>query len=80
MPGVSLPPVLTQGVRKKKDFHSGPALTAITSAINVTHAPFDNVLLRYSLNMATDKRAFSDFFFGSTPSKSLVPPSKSGVL
>ena len=69
-----MPPILTPTVRGKKDFHSRAALTAIFSAVSVTHAPFDNVLLRYALNMATDKRAFSDFFFGSAPSKSLAPP------
>ena len=73
-PGVSLPPFFINAVRGKKDFHHRPAFSSIVSAINTKRAPFDNVLFRYALNMATDKTAFSNFFFGSTPSKGLVPP------
>src|SRR5581483_6436978 len=37
--------------------------------------PFDNVLVRYAFNMATDKSAVANVFgFGRVPARTLVPP------
>src|SRR5262249_9850060 len=43
--------------------------------VSTRRAPFDNVLLRYAMNMATDKRALTDFLGpGYTPARSLIAP------
>jgi len=43
--------------------------------INTKKPPFDNVLLRYALNMATDKKAITHFVgAGRVPALNFVPP------
>ena len=43
-------------------------------AINTAQAPLNNVLIRYALNMATDKHAIAAFVgAGRTPALSFVP-------
>ena len=73
-PSAGFPPVFIPSLRGKKDFHGGTALGGIGSSINTSRAPFDNVLLRYALNTATDKTAFSGLSYGSVPSRTVVPP------
>ena len=73
-PAAGFPPVFIPLLRGKKDFHGATALGGIASSISATRPPFDNILLRYALNAATDKTAFSGLSYGSTPSKTIVPP------
>ncbi len=62
-------------LRQKADFHITPAFTSYYYLLNTTKPPFDNVLLRYALNMATDKKAITDFLSaGQIPALNLVPP------
>jgi ABC-type oligopeptide transport system substrate-binding subunit len=62
-------------LRSKADFHVAPAFTSYYYTINTKKPPFDNVLLRYALNMATDKKAITDFLgAGQIPALSIVPP------
>ena len=43
--------------------------------INTSRPPFDDVRVRYALNMATPKRVVADFIAGGrTPAANLVPP------
>ena len=53
--GAYMAPQLVRALRDKRDFRSVPILERHDFGINVQRAPFDNVLLRYALNMATDK-------------------------
>jgi oligopeptide transport system substrate-binding protein len=62
-------------LRKKKDLNSLPVLDSLYYAINTKKPPFDNVLLRYALNMATDKKAIVQALAGGdTPAIGYVPP------
>jgi ABC-type oligopeptide transport system substrate-binding subunit len=61
--------------RDKSDFHITPSLGTYFYLINTKKPPFDNLLLRYALNMATDKEAITSFLAaGQTPATTLVPP------
>ncbi|HWP43541.1 MAG TPA: peptide ABC transporter substrate-binding protein [Blastocatellia bacterium] len=61
--------------RDKRDFHITPSLGTYFYLINTKKPPFDNLLLRYALNMATDKEAITEFLgAGQTPAATLVPP------
>jgi oligopeptide transport system substrate-binding protein len=65
-------PILRRGV---KDFHMTAAFTSYFYLINTKKPPFDNVALRYALNMATDKDALTEFLgAGQIPALNLVPP------
>jgi oligopeptide transport system substrate-binding protein len=62
-------------LRRKADFHATSALTTTYLRFNTTRPPFDNVLFRYALNMATDKQAIADFLGGGElPAINTVPP------
>ena len=75
MPGFRFPPIFTPVVAHKKDFHAHPAFGTVSPTISTRRPPFDRVLLRYALNMATEKQAFCDFLGGGrVPAYSLVPP------
>jgi oligopeptide transport system substrate-binding protein len=59
------------------DAYSVPAFFHILPGINVRKPPLDNLLLRYVLNMATDKKQIAAVFgAGRTPARSFVPPLK----
>jgi ABC-type transport system substrate-binding protein len=74
-PGLSLPPVYTPVLRRRKDYHTTTGFGTIFPCVNIRRAPFDNILLRYALNMAIDKKAVTDFFGpGFLPARSMVPP------
>jgi ABC-type transport system substrate-binding protein len=67
--------MLIPALRHSKDFHSGPALRSLYYSINSTKPPLDNVLVRYALNMATDKQALVEFLgAGQIPALNVVPP------
>jgi len=62
-------------LREKKDFLIAPAFDAYLPRINTKRPPFDNVLVRYALNMSIDKKALTDFLgSGELPGRGVVPP------
>jgi ABC-type oligopeptide transport system substrate-binding subunit len=76
MSGNAIPqPFIEVLKRGKKDFHITPSLGSYFYLINTRKPPFDNPVVRYALNMATDKRAITEFLAaGQIPGISLVPP------
>ncbi len=71
----AVPQTFINYLRKRADFHITPSLGSYYYLINTKKPPFDNVLLRYALNMATDKKAITDFTAaGQIPAHNLVPP------
>lgn len=68
----TLPEALAPALFHKKDFHSDPALAILAYSINVHHPPFDNVLVRYALNMSIDKAAIAAYR-NAEPLKLLTP-------
>jgi oligopeptide transport system substrate-binding protein len=75
MEGRVLPLQLTPLMRGTPALHVRPALACHNWRIDTTHAPLDNVLLRYALNMATEKQATAEFLgMGQAPALSRVPP------
>jgi ABC-type oligopeptide transport system substrate-binding subunit len=77
MSGASLPPLLAGAVERKADAYSAPAFFHILPVFNPKRPPFDNVLLRYALNMAIDKKQIvAPFGRGRAPAQTLVPPLK----
>jgi ABC-type oligopeptide transport system substrate-binding subunit len=75
VPGKLVPPIVIPSLQRKKDFHTAPAFWCMFYAINIRVAPFNNVLVRYALNMATDKRGIASFMeAGRMPASSLMPP------
>jgi ABC-type oligopeptide transport system substrate-binding subunit len=62
-------------LQKKKDLHRLAVLDSLWYAINTKKPPFNNLLLRYALNMATDKEAIAKALGrGDTPAFGYVPP------
>jgi ABC-type oligopeptide transport system substrate-binding subunit len=75
MPGFNFPPLFTPVLGRKKDFHTEPCFGTVAHTISAQKPPFDNVLLRYALNMATEKRPLTDVLgAGRAPALTLVPP------
>jgi oligopeptide transport system substrate-binding protein len=75
MPGERLSALLQPLLEGHRDFHVTPAFFVIFYCFNIHKPPFDNVLLRYALNMATDKEAIAHCFgAGRTPARNIVPP------
>lgn len=75
MTGDRLPPWFTATVQRKRDAYSAPAFFHIHPFFNCSKPPFNNVLLRYALNMATDKAEIARMFGeGRAPAKTFVPP------
>jgi ABC-type oligopeptide transport system substrate-binding subunit len=73
MNGRIVPPLLLPAVQEKRDFHMAPSTYLFFYTINTRRPPFDNVLLRYALNMATDKEAIARFAGGPRPACGAVP-------
>ena len=68
-------PQFVRPLRGKRDFHMTPVLERFDYAINVRQPPFDNVLLRYALNMATNKQTIvGSLEAGQSPALGCVPP------
>ena len=75
--GAYIPPQFIRALRGRPDFHQMPLLDRFDYAMNVREPPFDNVLLRYALNMATDKKAIAESLeAGQSPALGCVPPMK----
>jgi ABC-type oligopeptide transport system substrate-binding subunit len=75
MPGDRLPPLFTSAVQRKRDGYTARAFYHIHPVFNTTRPPFNNVLVRYALNMATEKRELAGVFGeGRNPARTFVPP------
>jgi oligopeptide transport system substrate-binding protein len=73
--GRAVPPLLIPGLRRQEDFHSFRALRILCYAFNTKAPPFDDVLLRYAFNMATDKSEIARFVgAGQVPARGVIPP------
>jgi oligopeptide transport system substrate-binding protein len=74
MPGFGFPPLVAPALSRKRDLCTSPAFGTAFPCFNTTKPPFDNVLVRYALNMAVNKHAIADVFgFGRQPARNLVP-------
>ena len=70
-------PAIIPMLRRKKDFRPHPVYASDFVSINTTTPPFDDVRVRYALNMATDKRPIADSGgAGNIPASGVVPPSR----
>jgi len=74
MDGRVLPLQLAPGLQNTAELHIRPGCASHNWRINTTRAPLDNVLLRYALNMATDKGATARFLGAGQPARWRVPP------
>jgi oligopeptide transport system substrate-binding protein len=73
--GVPLPPHLSTALQRNRDLHMSPSFGVVFPCFNTRKPPFDNVLLRYAVNMAIDKKAIADVFgFRRAVARTLVPP------
>jgi oligopeptide transport system substrate-binding protein len=74
MHGRAVPPLWIPALRGRRDFHTTPAYRSLFYAFNTTKHPFDNVLVRYAFEMATDTQAIARFLDGGqTPARTVVP-------
>jgi len=75
MHGRAVPPLWIPSLRGRKDFHSTAAYRSLFYAFNTTKPPFDNALMRYAFNMATDKHEIAHFLAGGQrPACTVIPP------
>jgi oligopeptide transport system substrate-binding protein len=64
-----------RALQEKRDLLTFPVLFALSYAANTKKPPCDNLLLRYALNMATDKNAITRALGrGDAPAIGYVPP------
>lgn len=71
----SVSPSALSVLRQKKDFHALRMYASSFIAINTSAPPFDDVRVRYALNMATNKDRARDIFgAGNIPARSVIPP------
>ena len=61
-------------LRRAKDFHSSQALMSTCCGFNITRPPFNNLLVRYAISMATDKAAIAAFLDSGEIPSVFVPP------
>jgi ABC-type oligopeptide transport system substrate-binding subunit len=74
MLGKLVAPVFLPLLSRKRDFNATPAFWTMFYVLNTTRPPFNNVLVRYALNMAIEKRALTGFLgAGQRPAFGLVP-------
>ena len=73
MDTATLPEALTPTLLAKRDFRSNSILGSSAYAFNVHRPPFDNVLVRYALNMSVDKAAIARYL-NQLPAQNFVPP------
>jgi ABC-type oligopeptide transport system substrate-binding subunit len=74
MHGRAVPPLWIPALREKRDFHATQSLYNRLLAFNTTQPPFNNRLLRYAFNMATDKEEITRFLSGGQmPARTVVP-------
>ena len=71
---VRLVPAIMPVLRRKKDFRPQPLYASSFIAMNTTAPPFDDVRVRYAMNMATDKRRVPDLLgAGDIPASASSP-------
>ena len=74
MHGRAVPPLWIPALRGRKDFYTIPAYRSLYYVFNTTKPPFDNVLVRYAFQIATDTQAVVRFLEGGqTPARTIVP-------
>jgi oligopeptide transport system substrate-binding protein len=71
-------PQLLPTLHRKKDFRAHSMFGAVFPLINTERTPFNDVRIRYALNMATDKRAVADFAGASRKAASSLVPRAEG--
>lgn len=70
-----VPPLFIPALRTKRDFATSGALRTFGYTCNLTRPPLDRLLLRYALNLATDKAAIAAFLkAGQKPAHGMVSP------
>jgi oligopeptide transport system substrate-binding protein len=75
MHGRAVPPLWIPALRGRKDFYTTPAYRSLFYAFNTTKPPFDNVLVRYAFQMATNTHAVARFLQGGqTAARTVIPP------
>jgi oligopeptide transport system substrate-binding protein len=75
MHGREVPPLWIPALRDREDFHAAPAYRTLFYAFNTTRSPFDNPLVRYAFQMATNKDEIARFLSGGQrPARTVVPP------
>src|SRR5262249_50329088 len=63
-----------QILRRKKDFRAQKMYASSFIGMNTSTPPFDDVRVRYALNMTVNKPRVSEFFgAGNIPSRSVIP-------
>jgi oligopeptide transport system substrate-binding protein len=70
--GLNVPKFFLPVLRGKKDFQSIPLFMNFSYSMNLSKPPVDNALVRYALNMATDKQAIARLF-SAIPAPTFVP-------
>jgi oligopeptide transport system substrate-binding protein len=75
MQGHLLSPQTLPALRHKRDLLRAPAAHTVFYSINSSQPPFDNLLVRYALNMSIDKKIIANYLSGSQqPAAGFVPP------
>ncbi len=76
LPANTYPQDLSQDLRQRKDFVSGPALIVYYYRINTTRKPFNDVRVRKALNLAVDRDLITRqvLSMGQLPAQTFVPP------
>jgi oligopeptide transport system substrate-binding protein len=68
-------PSILPALRRKKDFRAQRLYASSFIAMNTSVPPFDDVRVRYALNMATNKQPVRDLLdAGNIPASSVIPP------
>ncbi len=80
MPTNSFPADLVDELKKRPDFHKGPALTIYYYRVNTTRKPFSDPRVRKALSMAIDREVITRdvLGIGQEPTFRFVPPGIAG--
>jgi ABC-type oligopeptide transport system substrate-binding subunit len=75
MPGERIPIQFAPVLEGKRDFHVAPAFFGVWALMNTRRPPFDDPVLRYSVNMAVDKQRMANVLgAGRVAARGFVPP------
>jgi ABC-type oligopeptide transport system substrate-binding subunit len=69
-----IPALHLRSLRQTLDYHAYPAVGNNYLVLNTRNSPLDNVLVRYALNMAIDKREIERFKGSGPAALGLLPP------
>ena len=69
-----LPALYLRLLRRAPDFHTHPAIGTHYLVLNTRNSPLDNVLVRYALNMAIEKKEVERFEGAGPAALALLPP------